>query len=73
MNSPTVSVRYNNLDLQIPKHDFRYSFQRASVKVHEYQDGKIAIFHGPRCLGRYRTNGELIVSKETKQRLLNTA
>lgn len=46
------TVRYKNLDLQIPKHDFRYSFQRASVKVHEYQDGKTAIFHGPRCLGR---------------------
>lgn len=60
------TVRYNNLDLQIPKHDFRYSFQRAAVKVHEYQDGKMAIFHGPRCLGRYYANGELIVSEKTK-------
>jgi hypothetical protein len=63
------TVRYNNLDLQIPKHDFRYSFQRASVKVHEYQDGKMAIFHGPRCLGRYCANGKLIVSEETKTKV----
>ncbi len=29
-------------------------------RVHEYPDGTLAVFHGPRCLARYRTDGWLI-------------
>jgi hypothetical protein len=28
-----------------------------SVRVHDYPDGTLAIFHGPRCLARYRADG----------------
>lgn len=57
------TVRYKNLDLQIPKHDFRYSFQRAKVNVHEYQNGHMAIFYGPRCLGKFDSKGKLITNE----------
>ena len=29
-------------------------------RVHEYPDGTLAVFHGPRCLARYQTDGEPI-------------
>jgi hypothetical protein len=28
--------------------------------VHEYPDGRLAVFHGPRCLARYDNRGGLI-------------
>jgi hypothetical protein len=31
----------------------------AGVKVHQYPDGTLAIFHGRRCLGRYDSAGVL--------------
>ena len=33
---------------------------------HEYPDGTLAVFHGPRCLARYRTTGEPI-DNQTRQ------
>ena len=33
---------------------------KAQVRVHEYPDGHLAVFHGPRCLARYRADGETI-------------
>ena len=38
----------------IPPHPARRHFVRAKVRVHEYPDGALAIFHGPRCLVRRR-------------------
>ena len=32
---------------------------RQEVRVHEYPDGHLAVFHGPRCLARYTAEGEL--------------
>jgi len=60
------TVRYKTLDLQIPKHDFRYSFQRATVSIHEYQNGNMAIFYGPRCLGKFNPQGKTIAKEETE-------
>jgi len=34
-------------------HPARAHFVRAKVRVHEYPDGAMAIFHGPRCLVRW--------------------
>ena len=51
------SVRYKNKTLQIPQDKHRYHYVKASVRVHEYPDGHLAIFHGPRCLARYEAHG----------------
>lgn len=51
------TVRYHGRILQIPESPLRRHFVRATVRVHEYPDGALAIFHGPRCLARYRADG----------------
>jgi len=61
-NDNTVS--YNRLKLQIPASPLRAHFVKAHVKVRQYPDGTYAIFHGPRCLGRYDKKG---VAEEEKQ------
>ncbi|MER8377092.1 ISNCY family transposase [Mesorhizobium sp. M0047] len=50
-------VSFNRLKLQIPESPLRPHFVKATVKVRRYHDGAYAIFHGPRCLGRYDHNG----------------
>ena len=52
-------VIYNRLSLQIPESPLRPHFVKARVKVRQYPDGTHAIFHGPRCLGRYDKKGTL--------------
>ena len=54
------TVAFQGLRLQIPPSRLRPHFVKAKVRVHQYCDGTHAIFHGPRCLARYRANGELI-------------
>lgn len=56
-------VSYRTLKLQIPESPMRPHFVKAQVKVHVYPDGSHAIFHGPRCIGRYDEKGAL---KDTK-------
>ena len=38
----------------------RRGAHRRTVRVHEYPDGTLAVFHGPRCLARYKAGGEPI-------------
>ena len=52
-------VSYNRLKLQIPESPLRPHFVKARVKVRTYLDGTHAIFHGPRCLGRYDSKGAI--------------
>ena len=52
-------VSYRTLKLQIPESPMRPHFVKARVKVHVYPDGSHAVFHGPRCIGRYDKNGAL--------------
>lgn len=54
------TVRYHNQILQIPADKYRYHYIKAKVNVHEYPDGSLAVFHGPRCLARYQEEGSLI-------------
>ena len=54
------TVRYKNRTLQIPADRHRHHYVKAQVRVHEYPDGHLAVFHGPRCLARYRADGETI-------------
>ncbi len=51
------TVRYRGLNLQIPPSPLRPHFVKARVRVHDYPDGTLAIFHGPRRLARYRADG----------------
>lgn len=53
------TVVYRKLKLQIPPSPLRPHFVKARVKVRQYQDGSHAIFHGPRCLARYDSAGQL--------------
>ena len=54
------TVRYKRLILQIPPSPIRHHYVKARVRVHEYPDRHLAVFHGPRCLARYRAGGEMI-------------
>jgi len=53
--APDNTVAWKGKRLQIPPHPARPHFVRAKVRVHEYPDGELAIFHGPRCLVRWRS------------------
>ena len=53
-------VRYEGRVLQIPEQPHRRHFVRVTVQVHEYPDGTLAIFHGPRRLAGYRPDGTLL-------------
>ena len=60
------TVRYRGLNMQIPPDRHRHHYVKARVRVHEYPDGTLAVFHGPRCLARYRATGEPI-DNQTRQ------
>lgn len=53
-------VRYGGLTLQIPEQRHRRHFVKATVMVHTYPDGTLALFHGPRLLARYTADGSVI-------------
>jgi hypothetical protein len=62
------TVRYQGLSLQIPQDPHRVHYVKVTVRVHEYPDGTLAVFHGPRCLARYYAKGELIAPKAESRR-----
>lgn len=51
-------VTYGNRVLQIPADLHRCHYVKATVRVHEYPDTTLAVFHGPRCLARYAADGK---------------
>ena len=53
------TVSWRRMKLQIPPSPLRAHFVKARVKVRQYHDGSHAVFHGPRCLGRYDAQGAL--------------
>ena len=55
---PDNCVAYDNKLLQIPADRHRCHYVKATVRVHEYPDRSLAIFHGPRRLAQYDTNGK---------------
>ncbi len=52
------TVKWRGLSLQIPPSPLRPHFVRASVRVHEYPDGRLAVFHGPHRLAEYDPDGK---------------
>jgi hypothetical protein len=62
------TVRYQGLSLQIPQDPHRFHYVKVTVRVHEYPDGTLAVFHGPRCLARYHADGRLIETEGESRR-----
>ena len=60
------TVRYHGRTLQIPADRHRHHYVKARVRVHEYPDRALAVFHGPRCLARYREDGTPIESNKRR-------
>jgi transposase len=54
------TVSYKAVTLQLPPSAHRRHYVKATVRVHEYPDGTLAVFHGPRRLAEYAQNGQLI-------------
>ncbi|MCP3863050.1 MAG: ISNCY family transposase [Aestuariibacter sp.] len=52
-------VEFERKRLQIPANQYRMHYVKVRVRVHRYQDGSLAVFHGPRKLACYSKNGEL--------------
>jgi hypothetical protein len=50
-------VVWKGLSLQIPPQRQRRHYVKATLRVHEYPDGRLAIFDGPSCLARFDRNG----------------
>jgi transposase len=61
------TVRYRGLVLQIPESPLRRHFVRAAVRVHDYADGTLALFHGPRCIARYDAAGAPLIAPPSRQ------
>lgn len=53
------TVRYEGRVLQIPEQKHRRHYVKAKVRVHEYPDGRLGVFHGPRQLACYDAAGAL--------------
>ena len=53
-------VSWQGKSLQIPQQTHRHHYVRATIRVHQYPDGALAIFDGPRCLARYDCDAKLI-------------
>lgn len=51
-------VSFEGKKLQIPADKHRCHYIKANVRVHCYQDGSMAIFHGPRRLANYDSDGK---------------
>ena len=61
------TVRYKGLSLQIPADRHRHHYVKARVRVHEYPDATLAVFHGPRCLARYHADATMIETDDGLQ------
>jgi hypothetical protein len=55
------TVSYEGHCLQLPQSPARPHYVKANVRVHEYPDGTLAVFHGPRRLAGYTAEGHEIL------------
>lgn len=60
------TVAWRTLRLQIPPCLLRPHFARARVRVHEYPDGRLAIFYGPHRLADYDAGGRLLADAHVR-------
>lgn len=62
------TVSYKAKILQIPKQQDRCHYVKATIRIHEYSNGSMAIFHGPKKLANYDVAGILITTAESKKK-----
>ncbi|RJT26514.1 hypothetical protein D3227_37225 [Mesorhizobium waimense] len=53
------TIVFGRLRLQLPPSPIRHHYVRANVKVRQYPNGSLAVFHGPRRIARYAAEGAL--------------
>lgn len=53
-------VSFEGKKLQIPTSAYRMNYVKVTVRVHRYLDGRLAVFHGPRRLADYDSQGNQI-------------
>ena len=51
------TVSWRKLKLQLPDSPLRHHWVKARVRVHQYPDDTLALFHGPACIARYDAQG----------------
>jgi len=56
-------VSFEGIPLQIPPDKYRCHYVKAKVRVHRYMNGHLAIFHGPRKLALYDSEGNFMEEK----------
>ena len=61
------TIRYEGRRLQIPPNRNRHHFGKATIRVLEYPDGAIALFHGPREIARFHVDGTLNEATKAKK------
>jgi transposase len=54
------TVKWQSLRLQLPPSRLRPHFVKTKVRVHEYPDGRLAVFWGPHRLADYAVDGTFI-------------
>ncbi len=54
------TVKWRRLSLQLPPSRLRPHFVKTTVRVHEYPDGRLAVFWGPHRLADYDVHGSII-------------
>jgi hypothetical protein len=59
------TVAYESRRLQLPASNARAHYVKAQVRVREYPDGSLAVFHGPRRIARYTLQGDEIAAVPT--------
>ena len=60
------TVSFGRLKLQLPQSPLRSHYVKARVRVHQYPDGGLAVFHGPRPIARYTNQGEIAAPQPLK-------
>ena len=63
------TVSYGNRRLQLPASKTRAHYVKARVKVREYPDGTLAVFHGPRRIANYNAQGVELSEIPTTRRV----
>ncbi len=60
------TVSFAGLKLQLPESPLRRHYVKARVRVHQYPDGVLAVFHGQHAIEHYTTDGTLIEDEARK-------
>ncbi len=60
------TVAYGGRRLRLPQSPLRAHYVKAQLRLHQYADGGLAVFHGPRATARFTSEGVLIAAEPSK-------